>query len=247
MTLPKELENPSFLLGTLCATLQHMEKLAFPDHEDKGTHWSDDALLMFRINPGSTIQLMGEILKKFPDKLYEDNTVYLVSDAIQLYQKIGINQFLELPVEEDEFHRGYKSKIFDYYDELEVPEEDPPQGLLPTCEAEELNFLIGSMAAKVQYLQEAGDPKAPQKGPKFVEDLYLLIHTNIDGSLRILEHMLSELPETAIIGGFFVTAQEVKTQYLYMGRERLKTLELNMDFVRKGYELQCTLFGKPTP
>ncbi len=244
MTQHEEMENPSFLLGTFCATLQRLEKLAFPDHEEKGTRWSEDALLMFRVNAESTIQLIGELLKKFPDKLYEDNTVYLVSDVIQLYQKIGIQYFVENPVDEPEFIKGYQSKIFDYYDEAEEIEDKAD--LLPTCEADELNFLIGTMAAKIQYLLESAHPKDPPKGAQYIEDVYLLLHTNVGGTMRIFEHTLEELPETAIIGGFFVTALEVKTLYLYIGRERLRALELNLDFVRKGYQMQCAHFGKPT-
>ncbi len=224
-------QSPSFLLGTFCASLQHLEKVAFPDHEDKGTNWAEDALLLFHVNPASTLQLIEEALRRFPEKLYENNHVYLVSDLVQLYQKVDARIFLSNPIDETQFKLGYQSKIFDTVDE--TPEVVSP--LLPVGKEGELNFLMGIFMGKIQLLQESRDTESPGAGNQFFEDLFLLFQTNLEGSLRILDDMLSHLPEFAVVGGVFLSLAETKELYLYLGQESLINLTLDKTIMHQGY------------
>lgn len=235
--------NPSYLFGVFCASLQQMQEVAHPEFEKKGINWASDALVLFRTNPMSTLQLIEENLRKFPREITENNVVYLVSDLIQLYQRVDFENFTQAEVDEEQFVLGYRSKIFDTVAEEEgiplVQEEDNPQEF-----RDNPNFLLGMLIAKVQFMDEGTDKNVEKKGDHFVEDVFSLFSVNMESTLQLMDIIIKKLPESSTIGHTTITLQEIILLYGFLGRENLLSLKLEQNLIFKGYHEEMNRLSK---
>lgn len=235
-----ELDNISYLFGTFCAIVQQVEELALPNMEKRGTNWAEDALLLYRTNPTSTMQLMAELMKKFPEKLYEDDKIYVVDDLIQLYKQLDVEKILGTEIDRHEFIAGYQSKISDFADDS----EENPQEIMALLndEVAELSFLLGLLIAKMQYMEEASEEDLAPRGDQFLEDIIVLLETNVDSYLQIVVSVIGRMPDSCMIGRVFLTSKEMQELFLYLGLERLKSVKVDQENFRKGYRKQVDYF-----
>ncbi|MFI3253541.1 MAG: hypothetical protein R3Y63_04265 [Eubacteriales bacterium] len=223
-------ESHSYLFGTFCAMLQQMQEIANPDIVKRGFNWASDALILFRTNPESTLQLIEEVLRKFPQQVSDDQSIYMVSDLLVLYQQLGMKAFLYKEVDEDLFIQGYRSKIFDTVETAPVKEEEVP--------ADNPNFLIGSLVAKVQFMDEGTDRNVKPKGDLFVSDVYDLLMVNRESTFQFVEIIIKKLPEYAEIEGTVITLQEILLLYSLLQKSDLQNMQLDKEVIFRGYEVE---------
>ncbi len=229
-----ESANSSYLFGIFCAMLQQMSEVSKTNFEKHGFDWASDALILFRTNPESTLQLIDETLRKLPEEMSKNNSVYLLSDLIQLYQHLDFENFIQKEVNEEQFILGYRSKIFDV-------EEEPVAEIPDTVEllqqhAEDPSLLLGILVAKVQFMDEGTDKNVERKGENFIEDVFSLLSVNAESTLQLIDIIIKKLPPYADINGAIITLQEVLLLYGFLGKKNLLQLEFDKKLMYLGYQ-----------
>lgn len=233
-------ESVSYLCGSFLAMAQMVEELVLPTMETRGTNWGDDILLLFQTNPESTMQLVTELLKKFPEKLHENNNIYQLDDLIQIYKRIDMANIANVVVDKDDFIAGYRSKIYDFSEEwVETEAEVNP---LLSKESEEINFRVGMLVAKIQFMQEHSDSPLPPKGEAFMDDMALLLGTNKESCVQILLGSITHMPDFCMVGSILLTSREIQDLFLLIGVDKITSMEVNEEFLKKGYRKQVDYF-----
>lgn len=237
-------EQCSYLFGTFCATLQKIEEIAFPDAAKKGDHWQQEIVILFRVNPVSTLQFIEELMKKFPSELHKNNKIYLINDLVVLYQQLDLQLLLQEPLNEVLFRKGYEAKIFDYVDEsvqdnavVEEHEHTPPY------ETMSLSALLGSFIGKLQYMDEFYDEGVMKKGFTYVDDLSILFPLNPESCLQIADTIIKKLPASVNVNGKIVELNEIKYMRQFLTAERFQEESLEKEETTKYYKQQLKYFG----
>lgn len=212
--------------------LQQMTDSSKTESEKRGFDWATDALLLFRTNPESTLQLIEEILRKFPGEIVGNNGVYLLSDLIGLYQYLDFKNFIHSEVNEEQFVLGYRSKIFDV--EENNNQEEAPLDFLEVY-SENPNFLFGVLVAKLQFMDEGTDESVENKGCHYIEDVFVLMKVNGESTLQFMEILMEKLPQAAVIRGTTITLEEIMLVYGFLGRRKLLEMEFDEHLMVMGY------------
>lgn len=229
-----ESADTSYLFGIFCAMLQQMSQVSQPDYDKRGFDWASDAILLFRTNPESTLQLIDETLRKLPEEMTKNNGVYLLSDLIQLYQHLDFQNFIKSDVNEEQFILGYRSKIFDVEDKTPVEQLDTMEVLEKY--ADDPSFLFGILVAKVQFMDEGSDKSVERKGDNFIESVFSLLAVNAESTIQLIDIIIKKLPPYAEISGVIITLQEILLLYGFLGKKKLLELEFDQKLTYMGYQ-----------
>lgn len=253
-----DLNNVSYRFGSFCGSVQQVEQMLLPNMEKRGVEWAENALLLYKTNPASTMQLISDIIRRFPEKLYENNKIYLVNDLIRIYQELDMEKVESMDIDSKEFIAGFQSKICDFTEEfpeklVEKPLETPPVTATSlkgereenTNSEVELSFLLGILIAKLQFVEEVSDANMEKRGVTFVEDILILLNTNVESCLQILVGVLSRLPAFCMVGPIFVTSREIQDLFQYLSIDKLKHLTVQKEALLKGYKKQVLYFQYP--
>lgn len=218
-----------------------VEEMIFPENQKKSAEWVEDALLLYETNPNSALQLIEELLKKFPDDLEDEYKMTTVKDLIQMYQDFDRDEMLSLKLSRNEFIEGFDSRFHEcrkenIEDQLELEKK------LMSQVNKELSHLLGTFIAKLQYMEEISEESREKKGKEFAEETYILLSINRESTLQIILGMISRLVKEGIINGIFLTSREIEELLWYIGIDRLKEMEIEKDSYDKGYERQVAYF-----
>lgn len=233
----EEINHMSYKSGLFCAKLQKVAELAIPDYHKKGEQWAEDLLLLFEINPESTIHLLEGVMEKCPSSLNVTGGQSKIQELTALYQEIAPYLQAKEPMDKDLFRKGFRADIYEQGEAAEVPEEKS------VYETLDFSTLLGIITARIQFMDEFNNKFSHPKGFGFVEDVFMLSNNNFDGCAQFIQGMMGKLPQSVEFNGMILSLPDIYAIARGMTKECFARDGLDRQKMRDMYFQQMEAMG----
>lgn len=245
----------SFLLGDFVGMIQTMEE-AVPGAQAKGDQWGQHLLPLFIANMGSSIQLACRIITNLQGSVEVNGKTLTMEQLKEKMEELDI-EILENGIDEEKYTEGYhlwygeKQVVTPESEKMETVQASPSNGLdnlnevtkskeeskVPTAPTSP-SYSLGVFMANLQGLEEEILDQGGDLAGHKIEDLLLLLETNFDSTMQIVDKVLVMLPETIVFKGHETSIEQLKKSRTLLNTEKLSSLTLDQQKFKAGYNYQ---------
>lgn len=226
----KQLEH-SALLGRFVGMVQAMED-ALPDAQPKSPHWGVDILPLLSANIHSTLQMFKNILTLLPEETAIDGTIYSTPELLADLQEIDV-ELLRCGIDSDYYEKGYREwhkKIKQSTFSMRCPLEDDISN--------HPSYHLGVILANLRSMEAAAIKSDAFTDTYEMDDILLLLETNLESTMQLVDKLLSTLPEHTLIKGSDLSVEQLKKSRSYLNVEEMEKNALDMSEFRRGFRTQ---------
>lgn len=217
----------SALLGRFVGMVQAMED-ALEGATPKSPQWGMEILPLFSANINSTLQIIKNILSHLPEETEINGTIYTTLEALADLQEIDI-ELLRYGVDSMYYEKGYcgwEKKIKQSHFTMR-------------CSKDEMvspSYHLGVLLAHLKRMEEAALNQDGVCSSYTMDELLILLDTNLESTLQLLDKVLSSLPETVVFKDSSISLSQLKQVRSYLTPEELDPLD--MSEFRRGFRAE---------
>lgn len=223
----EEILRQSYLLGDFVGIVQSMED-AVEGAVPKGNHWGEHLLPLFTANMDSSMQLTAKIITHLPHTLTIKNGKEVSIQDLKVKLEALDIDILKKEIDEEEYVKGYKSWFGERISETTEQMEGSPN----QC------YNLGVFMANLQTMEEAISVHQGDFSGSKIEDILLLLETNFESTMQIVDKVLARLPETIVFQGRDLSIKQLIQARSRLDFQTLSSMPLDHDQFQRGYHFQ---------
>lgn len=243
MSNDDKMNHMSYKSGCFCGKLQRVAELAIPDYHKKGAQWAEDLLLLLEFNPESTIHLLEGVLEQCPAAVKSSSHVNLSEELVALSREVLPYLGGKEPMDKSLFRAGFAEELGEMPVKLEENISETVEKVMEEVVEISFSALLGTLSAKVQFMDEFNQRFSHPKGLGFIEDVFLFSNNNFDGCCQIIHSIIGKLPKSVTFNGITLTLEDILHMERQLTQERFLADGLDRQILRDSYHNQVTQMG----